>query len=278
MDRQTLVQHLERLGKNGNEEIIKSLDPRKLQELSFHDRDRDQNFSCNLSSEDYQKFYGNRKFYQTVGKSRDFVIDWISMNAPGEIFLDYACGNGDNAFIAAKAGADLAIGLDLSGISIQNCRRNANLQGICHNTYFYQGDCERTGLPDDCVDVCICSGMLHHLDLSYAFPELRRILKRGGKILAVEALDYNPLIKLYRMMTPDMRTSFEKDHILSYGDIKFAKRYFKVRDIRHWHLTCIAGVYVPGALGFLNGLDDFLLRIPGVKMLSWMITFEMLKE
>ena len=44
----------------------------------------------------------------------------------------------------------------------------------------------------------MCCGMLHHLDLSYAFPELRRILSLEGKILAIEALDYNPIIKLYR--------------------------------------------------------------------------------
>ena len=37
-----------------------------------------------------------------------------------------------------------------------------------------QGDCENTGLPNTCVDVILCCGMLHHLDLSYAFPEIRR--------------------------------------------------------------------------------------------------------
>ena len=129
-----------------------------------------------------------------------------------------------------------------------------------------------------CIDVCICSGMLHHLDLSYAFPELRRILKKGGKILAIEALDYNPLIKLYRNLTPQMRTDWEKAHILSYKDINFAKRFFDVRDVRHWHLFSIAGVYFPVALPFFRFLDSFFLKLPVIKLMSWMFTFELHKK
>ncbi len=34
----------------------------------------------------------------------------------------------------------------------------------------------------------------------------------GERILCIEALDYNPTIKLYRMCTPDMRTKWEKAH------------------------------------------------------------------
>ena len=61
-----------------------------------------------------------------------------------------------------------------------------------------QADAENTMLDDNYIDAIICSGMLHHLDLSYAFLELRRILRAEGKILAaIEALNYNPAIKLY---------------------------------------------------------------------------------
>ena len=98
---------------------------------------------------------------------------------------------------------------------------------------FFQADCEDTKLPDSSIDLIICSGMLHHLDLSYVFPELRRVLKADGKILAIEALDYNPAIKLYRLITPDMRTEWEKAHILSFSDLEFAKRYFNVKNVKY---------------------------------------------
>jgi len=132
-------------------------------------------------------------------------------------------------------------------------------------------------LPDDSIDVVICSGMLHHLDLSYAFPELRRILSLGGKILAVEALDYNPAIKFYRYITPKMRTDWEKHHILSLNDIRFAKRFFQVKNIKYWHIVSILAPYMMFALPILNWIDNFLTRIPIVRLMAWIFTFELIK-
>lgn len=34
-----------------------------------------------------------------------------------------------------------------------------------------------------------------------------------------------------------MRTDYEKNHILRFKDIGFAKRFFEVRNIRYWHIT-----------------------------------------
>ncbi len=96
--------------------------------------------------------------------------------------------------------------------------------------------------------------------------------------MVIEAIDYNPLIRLYRNMTPQMRTDWEKNHILSYGDINFAKRFFDVRNVRHWHLFSVAGAYVPTALPFLNVIDRVALRVPVLKKMSWMVTFEMQKR
>jgi hypothetical protein len=117
--------------------------------------------------------------------------------------------------------------------------------------------------------------MLHHLDLSYAFPELRRILAPGGKILAVEALDYNPLIKLYRALTPQMRTEWEKAHILSLKDLRFAKRFFDVGEVRYWHITSIAAPHLPFLARPLELLDRGLSRVPVIQLMAWIFTFEL---
>ncbi|MEW5818345.1 MAG: class I SAM-dependent methyltransferase [Spirochaetota bacterium] len=278
MTKKALLERLEILSKKPNAEWLSELDERKLQELEFHNQDRDQNIVSNLPSDTYEKLHGNKKFYRTVKLSTDYVDTWIKQNSPGKIFLDYACGNGVNAIKAARAGADLSVGLDISDVSIRNACLSAEENGVSGITYFIQGDCENTGLPVECVDVIICSGMLHHLDLNYAFPELKRILKPGGVILAVEACDYNPFIKLYRNLTPQMRTEWEKSHILSYKDIAFASKFFKIKEIRHWHLFSILGVFVPVALPLLNAIDSFVLRIPLIKMMSWMFTFELHKK
>jgi ubiquinone/menaquinone biosynthesis C-methylase UbiE len=141
-----------------------------------------------MDADTYEKFYGNRKYYGDVAASRRYVDSWISENYRDKIFLDYACGDGANAIKAAKAGAKLSIGLDISRVSIKNAKKDALLQGVEENTFFVQADAENTLLPDNSVEVIVCSGMLQHLNLSYAFLELRKILQVGGKILAVEAL------------------------------------------------------------------------------------------
>lgn len=275
----TLLAAIDEIDRISNDTWVSTLSDRKKKELEFHDQHRDRTQApVEESSDTYEKFYGNKKYYDATGRSRRYVEEWIARESAGKVFLDYACGDGMHAIAAAKAGATLSIGLDISPLSIENARKDAAASGLT-NTRFFQADAENTKLPDNSVDAIICSGMLHHLDLSYAFPELRRILKPGGKILAVEALDYNPAIKLYRMMTPAMRTEWEKAHILSLKDIRFAKRFFDVKNIRHWHILGIATPHVPAGMAkLLDRADRMLEKIPLLRLMSWVFTFELHKR
>lgn len=269
-----LRHHIDKLSTISNAEWLQSLSPRKRAELEFHNRDRDRKLKSSLSQDDFEKYYGNKKYYSAVRRSVQFTDDWIIANAPGKVFLDYACGNGSNAIKAAKAGAALAIGIDISSVSVENARADAAALGLT-NTVFLQADAERTLLPASSIDVIICSGMLHHLDLSYAFFELRRILAPGGKILAIEALNYNPFIRLYRMLTPAMRTDWEKNHILGFSDVRFAKRFFAVRSILFWHVLGYAGAHVSFAMPAIDLLDRLLEKVPGIRLFAWIFTFEL---
>lgn len=277
MNADTLISHIKKLDKITNAEWLSSLDDRKRKELEFHDLDRDENRVEKLKASDtYEKFYGNKKYYNTTKRSNHYVDRWLKENSKDKIFLDYACGNGGNAIKAAEAGASLSLGLDISSVSINNAKLTSSEKNL-DNVIFFQADAENTKLPDNCIDVIICSGMLHHLDLSFAFPELRRILKPGGKLLAVEALDYNPIIKLYRMLTPDMRTEWEKAHILSFKDIEFAKRYFVVGEMKFWHVIGYIGGKFPFLLPVLDKIDTFLEKIPFIQKWAWIFTFELKK-
>jgi ubiquinone/menaquinone biosynthesis C-methylase UbiE len=261
-----------------NEAWLASLAGRKRSELEFHDKNRDREQTARIDQDTYERFYGNKKYYSATGDSKAYVDAWIAKNASGKVFLDYACGDGFNAIKAAKAGAALAIGIDISPVSIENARRDAAAAGVEQRTYFVQADAENTKLPDSSIDVVICSGMLHHLDLSYAFPELRRILVPGGRILAVEALDYNPAIKLYRLITPEMRTDWEKSHILSLKDITVAKRFFDIGEIRYWHITSILSPHMSSLAPTFRLLDTALAKIPLIQLLAWIFTFELVKR
>jgi len=275
----SLLEKIDQIDKISDEEWISSLTERKLKELEFHDKDRDKIRINNLKSTDsYEKLYGNRKYYAVTKRSNQFVKNWIATESKGKVFLDYACGNGDNAIFAAQSGASLSLGFDISGLSVENARDAAAEAGLNENTRFFQADAENTKLPDNSIDTIVCSGMLHHLDLSYAFPELRRILKPDGKILAVEALDYNPVIKLYRFLTPDMRTDWEKVHILDLSDIKFVKRFFQVNEIQYWHIIGYIGGKFPKFFTLFDKIDIFLEKVPYIQLMAWIFTFVLQKR
>jgi ubiquinone/menaquinone biosynthesis C-methylase UbiE len=279
MQFENLINSINEIDKVNNEEWLSTLNDRKLAELEFHNLDRDQKrISETKSSDTYEKFYGNKKYYSVIERSSTFVQDWIRDNVnENKVFLDYACGNGANALNAAKYGAGLSLGFDISDVSVKNARNSAEHASLS-NCIFFQADAEDTRLPNNSIDTILCSGMLHHLNLSYAFPEIRRILKPGGKLLAVEALDYNPLIKLYRYLTPDMRTEWEKAHILSLKDIKFAERFFDIGNTNYWHVTGYAAGKFPVLSKPLEALDAVLEKIPFIQLMSWIFTFELIKR
>jgi ubiquinone/menaquinone biosynthesis C-methylase UbiE len=269
---------LESINRISDQEWMESLNERKRLELEFHDRDRDRKKIDELKEQDkdtFERVYGNRKYYDATSDSKAYVDNWIAKHAPDKVFLDYACGNGDGAIKAAQAGAALAIGLDISAVSVNNARADAAAAGVSENTMFIQADAENTKLPDASIDYVLCRGMLHHLDLSCAFPELRRIMAKDAKLLAVEALDYNPLIKLYRKLTPAMRTEWEKAHILSLKDLRFARRFFDIGDVKYWHITSIAGPHLRPLMPVLFGLDRVLTSIPLIRLMAWIFTFEL---
>ena len=274
-----LISQINDLKKISDKTWQEVLNKRKLLELEFHDRDRDKSRMEQLAKNknDFEEFYGNKKYYKTVRASREFIDTWISREVKGKVFLDYACGNGDKTIFAAKAGAMLSVGFDISSVSVQNAEEEALSQNL-NNIIFFQADAESTRLPENSIDIILCSGMLHHLDLSYAFPEMRRVLKPGGKILAAEALNVNPLIRLYRRLTPSMRTDFEKAHILSLGEVKFARRFFDVTEIRYWHVVSYVAGKFPLLLKPLEILDKVLQKIPYINRLAWIFTFEMVKR
>lgn len=266
-------------------DAIESLEPRKREELEFHDRDRRVTDHIDLRADDAAFVADNKKYYATTRQSVRYVDEWCRSAVGANVFLDYGCGNGVRAIKVAKLGAALAIGIDISGVSVSNARREAKNAGVADRCIFLQADCENTLLPANSIDVVLCSGMLHHVDLTRAFPELARIMKPGGRALAIEALGYNPLIQLYRRLTPRLRTKWESEHILSMKDVSLARQFFNVRDLRHWHLFSVAAVAAPAdsrfraaMLDFGDMLDRAALRVPGLRLMSWQFSFEFVKE
>lgn len=257
---------------------VHAQDPRKQEEAEFHDRDREGH-----RDEIGNDTRANRRFYEAATLPDRRLAEWIRARAPGRTFLDFACGHGNQAIQAALAGAALAVGIDISEVSVRNAQETAARRGVADRTRFLQRDCENTGFPDGAFDLALCSGMLHHLDLPKAYPELHRVLAPGGRVYCYEALSYNPAIQWYRNRTPELRTAWEKEHILGMKDVRLAKQWFRVENVRFYNLATPLAVFMPAALrrpafAALQGVDAVLTRVPLLQLWSWMFTFELVKE
>lgn len=267
-------------GRDGfwSQERLSSLEARKREEIEFHNLDRTESPDA-AERRAGLDMHANRKWYSVTRPSRAWVDGWIGRECSGRVFLDYACGLGNMTLRAARAGATLAVGLDISDESVRLARERASRERLGGRAMFVQGDCEATEFPDQSFDRIICSGMLHHLDLDRAYAELRRILRPGGKVLCIEALSHNPLIQAYRNRTPEMRTEWEAQHILGVPDAIRAKRWFRLADVRFWHLCDLASVplrdsRVGPVVGGAGRLADLvLLKVPLVRRLAWQFTF-----
>ena len=274
-----LLAALHQLEGRSGKDWISSVEDRKQSEAEFHDKSHE--LTPNSGSLERGGRWSNSKFYRTTSASKGYLDSWMRDHVEGAVVLDYACGNGVFGLRAADAGARFVIGIDISQQSIQNARELAASKGISDTTFFVQGDCEETRLPSESIDVVLCGGVLHHLDLSYALPELRRIMKPGAVLLAAEPLNYNPAIKLYRRLTPHLRTTFEAEHILTHNDLKFISRFLDIQDVRYFHLFSVLTApllgtrFFDGALRLANLLDGVILKVKPFCYLAWQVYFEL---
>ena len=136
-------------------------------------------------------------------------------------------------------------------------------------------DCEALKFPDASFDLVVEMGVLHHLDLDRAYAEIARVLRPGGFAICTEALGHNPVIRLYRRLTPHLRTTWETEHILRSRDIAKARQYFSSVDVRLFHLATLAAVPLRGTrlfsptLAALELLDSMLLRVRALRWWAW---------
>ena len=259
---------------------LNQLEGRKQEEASFHD-----DYRAGHVNEQHGTS-SNHRFYEAADVVDHYRDEWLRKwaSAPPATFLDYACGDGLLTIEAAKAGAEVALGIDISEISVRNAAETAARAGVGDRTRFLQRDCEDTGLPSEAFSACLCAGMLHHLDLTRAFPELARIMRPGGRILCIEALAYNPVIQLYRNRTPHLRTDWEKKHILSMREVRYAKQWFDVANVKFFLLASPLATFLPAGpirragIAAAHAIDSVATRIPGLQLWSWQFAFELVKR
>ena len=228
-----------------------------------------------VGENEYDRHFSNMKFYSVARASFAYRDACLYNGIEGLRVLDYCCGNGEIGVQMALKGAQLVYGIDLSPVAIDNARELAAHEGVADKCIFEVMDAEDTRFPDASFDIIHEYGALHHLDLKSAYSELSRILKPDGRLVCTEAMRHNPIIHLYRRLTPHLRTQWEFEHILGVPEILMGKTHFSSVNMKFFHLASIGAVpfrkrsWFPKLLGALETVDRFVLQLPYIQRWAW---------
>ncbi len=126
--------------------------------------------------------WGSAPFENIAEIISEMHVALVERLAPrhGEHWLDLACGAGDVAFHAARAGA-VVTGSDLSPALVEAARRRAGEHGL--DLTLEVADCQDLHYPDASFDVVSSSvGVIFAPDHERVAHELARVCRPGGRM------------------------------------------------------------------------------------------------
>ena len=217
------------------------------------------------------------KFYEAAATAKGYYYGLVGKDCAGRV-LEYGCGRGGYIFDLARRGVDV-VGIDISEEGIGLARQRAVTEGLEDKVGFRVMNAEAPDFPDDHFDLVYGSGILHHLDLEAALPELTRVIKPEGRAVFFEPLGHNILINIYRKLTPQMRS--QDEHPLVARDLAALTKAFHRTSFSYFALCVLAAVPFrkwPGyrlGLRTLELLDAAVLRLPFLRRQAWLVVISM---
>ena len=190
--------------------------------------------------------------------------------------LEIGCGLDSVALALADTGA-VVVGIDISPVAIEAARARA---GDRQGATFEVMDAEALSIEDASVDLVIGTGILHHLDLAVVTDELRRVLVADGRGVFVEPMGHNPVINLYRRLTPGKRT--DDEHPLLTSDFERFERDFATVERTSFVLLALLAIpfqrfsFFARLVKVLQRADRALFaRVPRLRPLAWTVLIEL---
>jgi SAM-dependent methyltransferase len=177
---------------------------------------------------------------------------------PDAVVLEIGCGLGESAVRLAKQGPSVH-GIDISQPYVDEANAAALAAGVADRCDFRVMDCHRLEYPEASFDLVFGKAILHHLDLHVVLKEIQRVLKPGGCAVFVEPLAANPLLWVFRLMTPKARTVDERP--LSVSDLARFRSEWDVRS-QYYGLLC-APVSAATSLLRLSNANNLLVKMAG---------------
>jgi ubiquinone/menaquinone biosynthesis C-methylase UbiE len=180
-------------------------------------------------------------------------------NIKGQKVLDIGCGDGGDALIFANMEADV-IGVDITP--------HPNWHQLeRHNLAFKIADACNLPFSSETFDIVFEKDMLHHIkNPQKALAEIKRVTKKGGQIIIIEANRYN-LILYFHMTLMKRHQHFSRSYFKNlvrdyFGNIKLMTIESHVYPVKYY-----------GIVKVIHSIENFLEKIPMVSnFLSYNIT------
>ena len=236
---------------------------------------REKEFHNNLHSSGEAR--NENKFYKALHNLYgDFLIS-LKNKAPNKNILDFGCGNGIYAEKVSNFNPLKITAIDISEKAIEIAKNKNN-----NKINYTVENCENTKFDSGKFDIVYGVGILHHLNLDKAVNEIERLLKKKGGLVFIEPLGTNPLINLYRKLTPNSRSHDE--HPLTFKDIKYFKGLFSEVEINYYGFLTLALLPFYKSpkeskfFNFIAKIDKIIFRVPFFKFLAWSVLIEARKN
>ncbi len=242
-----------------------TLEARLQREAQFHD-------TKYSGGDSYPAHYSVGPTQYVYTQMRDALGD-----LHGKHVLEIGCGEGWITRDLAQRGARISA-FDISPQAAENTRRILAADKLLERCSVGVMPAEKLQYPDNSFDIAVGFAIIHHLELGKALAELHRVLKPGGVGYFAEPLATNPLIAVYRRLTPQYRTPDERPLVLR--ELPQLLSAFSSYEHREFYLTALGAIaltYLPGGARLfpslskgLHRVDRMLLRaLPALGSWAW---------
>lgn len=198
---------------------------------------------------------------QDLGRSLQVAFAWLG-DLQGKRVLELGCGPGDYTIMLARRGAQVtAIDIAPASLGITRERAQANRVGQAVQTGRLAA--ETLAFAAESFDWVVGFGLLHHANPVALGPEIRRVLRPGGRALFREPLGTNPLLEFVRERIPyRAKHRSLNENPLTDEDMAEVGQYFQTTRVREFYLFSMISRAVGNEMSFpfLWHLDEFLLQ------------------
>ena len=171
-------------------------------------------------------------FTQAIGRSYSFLGE---LN--GKSILEIGCGSGEQAVHFAQRGGLVTV-IDISAESLNSTSQLAGREKVKLKTMLMNA--QELKFPAESFDLVYINSTMMHVDQLRVFAECSRVLKKGGKLVILEPLQFAPLVRLYRLFSSYRKM---KPHYMTFTMLKEGGKYFS--GFRHEEFYLFSSLLLP---------------------------------